>query len=138
VPQLGDVHARGVDPVPLQPGAVVGEVLADRTDEDRVEAQAAHAEGDVRGDAAAADVELLDQEGQRDLVQLVHHERVGEPALERHQVVGRDRAGDGDAHRSLQLLIVVVGRAAQHRKDYRLVSVPLHRRACLRCRGDRP
>ena len=44
VPGLGDVHRVAVDAVPLQPGAVVGEVLADRADEHRPQAQAAEAE----------------------------------------------------------------------------------------------
>ena len=49
-------------------------------------------------DPAAADHQVVDEERQRDLVQLVGDELVGEPAGEVHQVVGGDRAGDGDLH----------------------------------------
>ena len=48
--------------------------------------------------AAAADLEVVDEEGQGDLVELLDDERVGEPAREGHQVVGGDGAGDGDLH----------------------------------------
>ena len=50
---------------------------------------------------AAADLQVVDQERQRHLVELVGEELVGEPAGEGHQVVGGDGAGDGDAHRSV-------------------------------------
>jgi hypothetical protein len=60
--------------------------------------EARHAEGDVRGDATTADVQVVDEERHRDLVELVDDERVREPARERHQVVGRDGTGDGDLH----------------------------------------
>ena len=53
---------------------------------------------DVRADAAAVDDQFVDQERERDLVHLLLEELVLEPARERHQDVGRDRAGDGDAH----------------------------------------
>ncbi len=96
--ELGDPDARGVDVVALQPGAVVLEVGPGPSDEQRAQAEVAHPEADVRRDAAAPDLQLLDQEGQRDLVQLLDHQGVGEPAPVGHQVVGRDGPGDSDAH----------------------------------------
>ena len=49
-------------------------------------------------DPATADVERVDQEGERDRVQLVGDQLVGETAGEGHQVVGGDGAGDCDTH----------------------------------------
>ena len=42
--------------------------------------------------------QVVDEEGQRDLVELLDDERVGEAAREGHQVVGGDGSGDGDPH----------------------------------------
>ena len=61
-------------------------------------AQVGHAEGDVGRHSPAADLQVVDEEGQGDLVQLVDHERVGEPAREGHQVVGGNGSGDSDTH----------------------------------------
>ena len=52
VPGLGDAHRGAVDAVPLQPGAVVGEVLAGRADQHRREAEPAEAEAHVGCHAA--------------------------------------------------------------------------------------
>ncbi|MGX1300415.1 hypothetical protein RKD35_001903 [Streptomyces albogriseolus] len=98
VQRVRDADGVGVDAVPLQPGPVLVEVEAGRADQDRAGAELAHAEGDVRGHPAATHVEVVDQEGQRDRVQLVRDELVGEPAGEGHEVVGGDGAGDCDAH----------------------------------------
>ena len=98
VPRLGHSDAARVDVVPLQPGLVVGEVGTDRSDQHRAQAQTAHAERDVGGDTTPTDLEFVDQEGQRDLVQLVGDERVGEPTREGHEVIGRDGPGDEDSH----------------------------------------
>ena len=49
-------------------------------------------------DPAPAYVEVVDQEGEGDRVQLVRDELVGETAGEGHQVVGGDGAGDCDTH----------------------------------------
>lgn len=98
VQRLRDADGRGVDAVPVQPGPVLVEVGARGADEDRPGAELPHAEGDVRAHAAPAHVELVDQEGQRDRVQLVRDELVGEAPGERHEVVGGDGAGDCDAH----------------------------------------
>jgi len=93
--------AAGVDAVPVQPLAVAGEVaLPRRADEQRPQAQAAEPERDVRRDAAAPDLERVDEEGQRDLVEFVRHELLDKPGRERHQVVGRDRPRDCNAHGS--------------------------------------
>ena len=98
VPGLGDVHRVAVDVVALEPRAVVGEVLADRPDQHRTQAQVAEAEADVGGAPAASYLEVLDEEGHRQLVELVDHQAVGELAREGHQVVGRDRSGYEEGH----------------------------------------
>jgi hypothetical protein len=95
---LREADGLGVDAVPVQPGPVLVEVEARGPDQDRLGAELAHAEGDVGADAAPADVEVVDQEGQRDRVQLVRDELVGESAGEGHEVIGGDGAGDCDAH----------------------------------------
>ena len=64
------------------------------SDENRTQPQGSQADADVRGAAAAAYLQVVDQERDRQLVQLLHDQRVGEPAGERHQVVGGDGAGD--------------------------------------------
>ena len=64
-----------------------------------LQAEVAEPERDVRGDAAAADLQVVDEEGQRDLVQLLDDQGVGEPTGKAHQVVGGDGPGDSDAHR---------------------------------------
>ena len=53
---------------------------------------------DVRRDAAATHVQLVDQERQRHLVQVIGEQLVGELAREVHQVVGRDGPGYEDRH----------------------------------------
>ena len=95
---LRDVHRGAVHAVALQPAAVVGEVLAHGPDEDRTLPEVGHAERDVGGDPAAADLEVLGEEGERDLVELLDDEGVAEAALEGHQVVGGDGSGDGYLH----------------------------------------
>ena len=81
-----------------QPGAVVVEVLTDGTDEHRVLAEVGHSERDVGRDPAAPDLQVVGEERQRDLVELLDDERVGEPASEGHQVVGGNGPGDRDLH----------------------------------------
>ena len=78
---LGDVHGLAVHAVALQPAAVVGEVLTDRPHEDRALPEVGHAEGDVGGHPAAADLEVVREEGQRDLVELLDDEGVGNRPL---------------------------------------------------------
>ena len=58
----------------------------------------AHAERDVRRHPAAPQDELVDQERQRDPVQVLREQLLGEPTREVHEVVGRDGTGDGDGH----------------------------------------
>ena len=98
VPGLGDVHVVAVDVVPLEPRAVLAEVLPHGADEHRAQAQVAQAEADVRRAASPAYLEVLDEEGQRELVQRVDDQGVGELAREGHQVVGGDGARDQQRH----------------------------------------
>src|SRR5690606_40101495 len=74
VPHLGDVHPGRVDTVAFQPGGVVGEVRADRADQDRVQSETAQAEADVGGDPSPAYFQFVDEEGQGDLGELVGDE----------------------------------------------------------------
>ena len=94
--QLGDVDRRRVDAVALQPRAVVVEVGTHRTHQQRPLAQRGQPEADVGRDATATHLEAVDQERQRDAMQLVGHQLVGEPAGKLHQMVGGDRPGHGD------------------------------------------
>ncbi|BCB84003.1 hypothetical protein Psuf_013160 [Phytohabitans suffuscus] len=101
VRHLADVHRLAVDAVPLQPRAVVGEVGTHRAQEQRAQAELGHAERDVGGDATSPHDQVVDQERQGDLVQLIGDELVGEPTGETHEMVGGDRAGNGDLHGAL-------------------------------------
>ena len=98
VPRVADVDRLAVHPVALQPGPVVGEVLAHRAHEDRPLAEVRHAERDVGRHAAAPDLQLVREEGERDLVELLDDERVAEAAPEGHEMVGRNGPGDRDLH----------------------------------------
>ena len=89
-----------VDTVPVKPRPVVVEVRADRADEDRPQPERRDAEADVGSDTTAADLEVVNEKGQRDVMQLIGHQLVGEPPRKGHQVIGRDRTG----HRDPQLL----------------------------------
>ncbi len=100
---LGDTDRFGVDAVPVEPGPVLVEVEAGGADQDGLGAELAHAEGDVGADAAPAYVEVVDQEGERNRVQPVRDELVGEAAGEGHEMVGGDGAGDCDAHDGILL-----------------------------------
>ena len=109
VPGLGDVHGVAVDVVALEPGAVVGEVLADRADQHRAQAEVAEPEADVGRAATPAHLQVLDEEGHRQLVELVDDQAVGEPAREGHQVVGRDGSGNEEGHDAKHYLPVQLG-----------------------------
>ncbi len=98
VQQFADVDRRAVHAVPLQPGAVVDEVLADGPHQQRVQAQAGQAEGDVRRHPAPADLQVVDQERQCHPVESLGDQAVAEAAPERHQMVGGDGSGDSDTH----------------------------------------
>ena len=63
--------------------------------------------------AAAPDLEVVDEEGHRELVELLDDEGVGELAPEAHQVVGGDGAGDQQGH---------VGQCQARRKDYGIAT----------------
>lgn len=85
--------------MPVEPGAVFVEVReVGGTDQDGSGAELAHAEADVRADTAPAHVEVVDQEGEGDRVELLGDQLVGEAAGKGHQVVGGDGAGDCDSH----------------------------------------
>lgn len=98
VQHLGDPDGLGVDAVPVKPGPVLVEVGARGPDQDGRRAELAHAEGDVRAHAAPAYVQIVDQEGEGDRVQLIRDQLVGEAAGEGHEVVGGDGARDSDTH----------------------------------------
>jgi hypothetical protein len=68
---LGDPHRVTVHAVALEPGPVVGEVLPGGTHQHWAEAEAAETEGDVPRAAAATDLEIVDEERHRELVQLL-------------------------------------------------------------------
>ncbi|SLH93121.1 Uncharacterised protein [Mycobacteroides abscessus subsp. abscessus] len=82
----------------LQPRPVLAEIGADRANEQRRAIEHAHREGDVARDAAAADLQIVDEEAQRDMVELVGQQHIGEPSGKAHEVVGRDGRGHGDRH----------------------------------------
>ena len=83
VPKVRDVDRCRVDPVTIEPGAVVVEVAPDGADQRRAQAERAHGEADVGRHPAAADVEVLDEEGQRDLVEAVRDQRGREQPRDR-------------------------------------------------------
>ncbi len=85
-------------PCPVSQVAVRGEVLADRPDQQRAEPEHAEAERDVGGYPAAADLQRVHEEGQRDPVHLLGDELLDKTSGEGHQVIGRDGPGDGYAH----------------------------------------
>ncbi len=84
--------------MPLQPCAIVAEVLADRPHQKWVQSKRGQSEADVGCDPTAADLQILDQEGQRYPIQLFGDQRFRELAGEPHQVVHGYGTGDGDAH----------------------------------------
>jgi len=92
------LHGVTVDAVALKPGSVLHEVLAGSSHQDRLLPQVGHAERDVGGDTPAADLEILHQEGQGDLVELVDNQGVGKSTLVGHQVVSRNGSCDGNTH----------------------------------------
>ncbi len=96
-------HAAAVDAVILQPATVVVEVRADRADEDRRSTEFAHRVADVAADPTAPDDEVLGEEAQRDVVEMVAEQLLGEFAGELHQMVGSDRATYINGHGGLQL-----------------------------------
>src|SRR5699024_5911841 len=105
---VGDPHRGGIDAVAFQPGAIVVEIGADRAHQDRVEAQVSHGEANIGGNSAAPDLQIVHEERQRQAFQLVGDDPLGEPSGEIHQMVGSDRAGDGDPHVRASFLCFVV------------------------------
>lgn len=95
---VGDLHTAAVDTVGFQPGAVLGEIRADGADQQRRPVQQAHGVRDIARDPTAADLQIIDQEAQRHMVELVGQQRVGEPSGETHQVVCGNRCRYCDSH----------------------------------------
>ena len=98
VVHLAHVDGIGVDAVALEPRPVVVEVDSHRVDEDGPQAQTAEAEGDIGRHSTASDFQRLDEERQRDPVELVGDERVGKATREGHEVIGRDRPRHDEGH----------------------------------------
>jgi len=62
VPYLRGVDTRAVDAVALQPGAIVGEVLTHRADQNGLQAEVRHPEADVGADTASPHLQVVGQE----------------------------------------------------------------------------
>src|SRR5258708_30442506 len=128
-----------VDTMGFKPLAVASEVvLACCTDEQRPQAKAAKPERDVRRDAAAPDHERIHQEGTCDVVQLVGHQLIDEPAGKGHQVVGGDRSrhcyahgGPSEAAEPLVARASVGTRSSWRQRMHKLTQVT----GCTRARG---
>ena len=136
VRELADVHALGVDPGPLEPGAVIAEVVSDRADQQRPQAERPHAERDVGGDPAPAHLQLVDQERQRQPLELITDELVGETAREGHQMVGGDRSRHGNTHDAKAYWLVGGDQALS--RHIACVGVAFHDLATDRTAGLRP
>ena len=65
-----DVDRPCLHPVPLQPSAIVSEVLTDRTHEKWIQPECRKTEADVGRDPAAPDLQVLDEERQGYPIQL--------------------------------------------------------------------
>ena len=94
------VEVPALDPGLHEPVAVaqVVEVLANGRHQQRLVSEGGESEGDVGATTAASDVQVIDQERQRNLVELIGNEGIGEFTLECHEVVGRNRARYCDMH----------------------------------------
>jgi hypothetical protein len=84
--------------VRLQPSPVLAEIGPDRTDQERRAAEHAEREGDVAGHATGPDHHVVHQETQREPVELLHDELVGEPTGKVHELVSGDGSRHGDRH----------------------------------------
>ncbi len=134
----------GVDAVRLQPLAVVAdEVVTSGSDQSHVAAEHADGEGDVSGDAAAVDHQVVDQEAQRHLLQMLGQQVFGESTRKPHQIVSGNRTGYRDRHEIPPLQ--VQNSASKPTCDYGRplqrgpTAASLRRRtwpSCLAIRGD--
>ena len=95
---VGDQHVITVDAGSFQPLAVVGEVDAGRSDEQRVAAENADGVGHVSGHAAPMDDEVVHQKTERHLLQMFGQQLLGELPGEPHQVVSGNGSGHRDGH----------------------------------------
>jgi hypothetical protein len=87
-----------VDTVALQPFTVVVEVVADRPDQRGVTPEHPDGEGDVAGHPAAVDHQVVNEEAERNFLQVVGEQLFGEPAREPHQMVSCNGTGHRDRH----------------------------------------
>ena len=92
-------------PCRVSQALVLGEVAADRADEHRPQAEQTQPVGHVRAGPAPVLHEVVDEEGERDVLHLALDELLDELPREGHQVVGGDGAGDGDGHGTLPLVL---------------------------------
>jgi hypothetical protein len=120
--RLAGPHRHGVDAVRPQPAAVVGEVDTGRAHKHGFEAEPAEGEGDVGGDTSPADLQVVGEEGQRDLVELFGDQLLGKASGIDHQMVDGDGSGDGDAH--VVVLLESAGAGGEvRRSDYSPAAV---------------
>ena len=87
------VHAGGLEPLP-----VVVEVLAYGAHERDVTAEQADGVRHVACDAAAVHHQIVDQEAQRNLLQVIGQQLLGKPAGKTHEMVGRNGSGHRNGH----------------------------------------
>ncbi len=95
---VDDLDAVGVDPLAFEPGAILGEVLADGADDLGLLAEQGEVVGDVGRRAASEPLHRVDQERHAQDVHLLGEDVVLEMAGEDHDVIVGDRPGDDDAH----------------------------------------
>ena len=95
---LDDLDPLGDDPLRLQPGPVLGEVLPDRTDDLGPLPHQGQVVGDIRRRAPPELLHRVDQERHAQDVHLLGEDVVLEMAREDHDVIVSNRSGDDDSH----------------------------------------
>ena len=98
VRRVGDEDAVAVHAVRRQPLPVVVEVIAGGADQRNVTAEHADRERHVARHAAAVDHQIVDQEAQRNLLQVIGQQLLGKPTRKPHEMVGRNRSGHRNGH----------------------------------------
>src|SRR5699024_6155573 len=68
------------------------------TDQDGPKTEPAQTEADVGRHATTPNIQFVDQEGKRQLLDLLRDDLFGEPTLEGHQMVGGDGSSNRDTH----------------------------------------
>ncbi len=104
VGRLRDEHAVTVHTVAGEPLPILIEIRANRPHQHRAAAQHAHGESHVSRDTSAMHDEVVNEETQRHLLQMVGEELLGEPTRKTHQMIGCDRSGHRNGHRSLPFI----------------------------------